>query len=93
MVEYKLYPVYFDSTKTRSEGRKVSTENAVNSPTLEEIAEAVKQIGYNATIEREVSYPRNPHQTKGRVLVQASDTNKNDLVQATAAYIQVLRMD
>ena len=39
-----LYPVYFDASKTRQEGRRVSAKFAVKNPLAREIVEAVSSI-------------------------------------------------
>ena len=90
MVENVLWPAYFDAGLTRSEGRRVPTELAVDEPTVDEIADAVQQVGYDAVIEREKSYSRE-FETRGRVLVKGADDTKNDLVQAIGAYVDLLR--
>jgi len=92
MVENAIYPAYLDSECTRSEGRRVSTDLAVPEPTVEEIAKAVQQVGYDAVVERDVAYSREHHRERGRVLVKdAEDATKNDIVQAAAAYVSALR--
>lgn len=91
MIENVIYPAYLDAELTRSEGRRVPVDQAVDEPTLDEIAKAVQQVGYDAVIERDKSYSRE-YETRGRVLVQgADDASKNDLVQAVAAYVGILR--
>ncbi|MFW6320983.1 MAG: signal recognition particle subunit SRP19 [Halohasta sp.] len=90
MVENVLWPAYFDAGLTRSEGRRVPRELAVEEPTVEEIADAVQQVGYDAVIERDKSYSRE-FTTRGRVLVKGADDTKNDLVQAIGAYVDLLR--
>jgi signal recognition particle subunit SRP19 len=90
-VENVIWPVYLDAERSRSEGRRVPLDDAVEDPTLDEIAEAVQQVGYDAVIERDVRHPRE-WETRGRVLVKgADDSTKNDLVQAVAAYVRILR--
>jgi signal recognition particle subunit SRP19 len=91
MVENVIWPAYLDAAKTRTEGRRVAREQAVEDPTVDEIAEAVQQVGYDAVIERDMTYPRE-YEPRGRVLVQgADDASKSDLVQAVAAYVGILR--
>lgn len=92
MVENVLYPAYFDAELSRSGGRRVPTDLAVEEPEVEEIAEAVGQVGYDAAIEREVAYSREHYRKRGRVVVHdATDTGKGDLVQAVGAYVTALR--
>ncbi|AEN04589.1 signal recognition particle subunit SRP19 [Halolamina sp.] len=91
MIENIVYPAYFDAAYSRSDGRRVPESAAVEEPTLDEIAKAVQQVGYDAVIERDKTYSRE-FEPRGRVLVQgAEDASKNDLVQAIAAYIGILR--
>jgi signal recognition particle subunit SRP19 len=91
MVENVIWPAYLDADCTRAAGRRVPLGDAVEDPTVDEIARAVQQVGYDAVIERDVTYPRE-YEPRGRVLVQgADDATKNDLVQAVAAYVHLLR--
>lgn len=92
MVEKVIWPAYLDAERSRRGGRRVPEDAAVTEPTVDEIAEAVGQVGYDAVIEREVAYPREPWRPSGRVRVKgADDSTKNDLVQAVAAYVAALR--
>jgi signal recognition particle subunit SRP19 len=91
MVENVIWPAYLDSEVTRSKGRRVPQSLAVPEPTVDEIAAAVQQVGYDAVIERDQTYPRE-YEPRGRVLVKdADDASKNDLVQAVAAYVTAMR--
>jgi signal recognition particle subunit SRP19 len=91
MVENVIWPAYIDAEKSRAEGRRVPEDAAVPDPTVDEIAKAVQQVGYDAVIERDKTYSRE-YEPRGRVLVKnAEDSSKNDLVQAVAAYVGLLR--
>lgn len=91
MVENVIWPAYLDAEKTRTEGRRIPEDLAVPDPTVDEIAEAVQQVGYDAVIERDKTYPRE-YETRGRVLVKdADDATKSDLLGATAAYLGAIR--
>jgi signal recognition particle subunit SRP19 len=92
MVEKVIWPAYLDAGRSRREGRRVPADLAIPDPEVEEIAEAVGQVGYDAVIERDVAYPREPWKEAGRVTVKGADDDaKNDLVQAVAAYVGALR--
>ena len=92
MVEKVIWPAYIDAGKTRSEGRRVPLDAAVEEPTVDEIAKAVGQVGYDAVIEHDKAYSRENWDERGRVLVKdADDSSKNDLIQAVAAYVKILR--
>ncbi len=53
-----VYPQYIDSTKSRSEGRRIPREEAVARPRIEEIIRAAEELGLNPILEEEASYPR-----------------------------------
>jgi len=57
MVENVIWPAYFDATLSRRDGRRIPRSLAVEEPTVDEIATAVQQVGYDAVVERDVSYP------------------------------------
>ncbi|PSQ29151.1 signal recognition particle protein Srp19 [Halobacteriales archaeon SW_10_68_16] len=91
MVENVIWPAFLDAECTRGEGRRVSLEEAIAEPTVDEIAQAVQQVGYDAVIEREKTYPRE-FEPRGRVLVQgADDASKSDLLAAVVAYVAAIR--
>ena len=91
MVENVIWPAYLDADLSRSEGRRVPEDLAVPGPTVDEIAEAVGQVGYDAVIERDKTYPRE-YEPRGRVLVKdADDASKSDLLGAVAAYLGAIR--
>jgi len=91
MVENVIWPAYFDASLSRSEGRRVSAEFAFEEPTVDEIAQAVQQVGYDAVIERGKAYPRES-EPRGCVVVRGvDDASKRDLLQATAAYLDAIR--
>jgi len=93
MVENVLYPAYFDADRSRSDGRRVPSDIAVDEPTVEEIAAAVRQVADEAVVERDKGYSRE-HEARGRVLVtDVDDASKTDLVRAVAAYLGALRGD
>ncbi|MCF2165204.1 MULTISPECIES: signal recognition particle subunit SRP19 [Halobacterium] len=91
MVENVIWPAYFDAALSRRDGRRVPMELAVEEPSVDEIATAVQQVGYDAVVERDVAYPRRHWDAAGRVLVKDADDAKNTLVQAVAAYVGALR--
>lgn len=69
-----LYPVYFDASKTRQEGRRVSAKFAVKNPLAREIVEAVSSIVGGMSNVRIAFEPDKTHpkdwSNPGRVRVQ-----------------------
>lgn len=90
MVENVIWPAYLDADCSRSEGRRVPLDIAIKEPTIEEIAAAVEQIGYDAEIDPDAGYPRE-YETRGRVIVENVEDSKTDLIQAIAAYLHAIR--
>lgn len=64
-----VWPVYFDSTKTRAEGRSVPKSLAVSSPKLEEIRKAVERMGLRAEVVLDAAHPSNPLRKTGFLFV------------------------
>jgi signal recognition particle subunit SRP19 len=67
-----IWPTYFDSVKTRSEGRMVSVENSVTSPTVDDVMAAALKAGLKPELEMEKKYPGMWHVSSGRILVPKS---------------------
>ncbi|WP_448577795.1 signal recognition particle protein Srp19 [Thermosphaera sp.] len=63
-----LYPSYFDSTLSRSDGRRIPASLAVPSPSIEEIYNAAAKLGLNPVVENDKAYP-GKWWVKGRVIV------------------------
>ncbi|KAJ2144272.1 signal recognition particle subunit [Coemansia sp. RSA 678] len=64
-----LYPLYFDSSLSVGQGRKVPKSLAVPSPHARQLSEAVKQCGLNVCLELAKTHPRDFFRP-GRVRVQ-----------------------
>jgi signal recognition particle subunit SRP19 len=65
-----IWPVYFDLTKTRSEGRRVPKDSAIQAPKSLEIQEAATKLGLENEIVPEVGYPKTPWLKTGMILVE-----------------------
>jgi signal recognition particle subunit SRP19 len=64
-----VWPIYFDSTRSRSEGRMVSIHEGVKEPTLDNIITAALKAGLKPEIEREKRHPKTWHESSGRILI------------------------
>ncbi|KAJ5378459.1 Signal recognition particle SEC65 subunit [Penicillium cosmopolitanum] len=92
-----LYPIYFDKTRSRTDGRKVGSELAVENPLARDIVDAVQMLGLQAGLEPEKLHPKdwaNPGRV--RVLLKNEDgksmnskiKNKHHLYILVAQYLQ-----
>jgi len=85
-----VWPSNIDSTKSRSEGRKISLKDSVKSPKPKELIEAAKELGILISVE-EKSYPSNWWQEKTRIVVLKSK-RKIELLKELASKIKEIRM-
>jgi len=67
-----IYPIYLNAKKTVAEGRKISVPNAVDNPTINEIAEVCKFLGLESVIEGDKAYARD-YTLRGRLRVRIKD--------------------
>lgn len=87
-----LYPVYFDASKSREDGRRISKTKAVENPLAQTLVEAVKSLGLRVMFETMKTHPRdwaNP----GRVRVSLPKDhprikNKRHLFSLVAEYLK-----
>eukprot|EP01117_Protostelium_nocturnum_P005250 TRINITY_DN1908_c0_g1_i1.p2 TRINITY_DN1908_c0_g1~~TRINITY_DN1908_c0_g1_i1.p2 ORF type:complete len:109 (+),score=29.52 TRINITY_DN1908_c0_g1_i1:110-436(+) len=70
-----IYPAYLNSRKTCSQGRRVPLASAVEEPTLMEIAELCKHLGYSVEIQAK-AYSKDWLQ-RGRVCVKLYKEDKS----------------
>ena len=68
--EVVLWPVYFDSSKTRAEGRKVAKKLGKLSPTLGMIEKAIVNLRLSYKLVPDAAYPSSPWKKTGLVLVK-----------------------
>jgi len=74
-----LWPVYFDSTKTRLEGRRVPKSLATPSPRLEEIRNAAERAGLRPEIVTDAAHPSASWQKIGLLIVPRKDSKVETL--------------
>ncbi|KAF7720157.1 Signal recognition particle sec65 subunit [Penicillium ucsense] len=92
-----LYPVYFDKSRSRAEGRKVGSELAVENPLARDILDAVQMVGLQAGLEADKLHPKdwaNPGRVRvllkneeGR-LINPKIKNKHHLYILVAQYLK-----
>jgi signal recognition particle subunit SRP19 len=87
--EVVLWPVYFDSTRTRTEGRKVPRRLAKPSTTLGMVEKVVGNLGFSYKVVMEASYPRFPWKKTGLILVKKTKP-KSQLIMEVAQEISRL---
>ncbi|KAE8144253.1 signal recognition particle, SRP19 subunit [Aspergillus avenaceus] len=92
-----LYPVYFDKSRSRAEGRKVGAELAVENPLARDIVDAAQMLGLNVGFEPEKLHPKdwaNPGRVRVHLknedgkLVNPKIKNKHHLYILIAQYLK-----
>jgi signal recognition particle subunit SRP19 len=68
-----IWPVYFDSTKTRNEGRRVPKTLATPSPRASEVKEAADKLRVKSELVTDAIYPKTPWANTGMVLAHKKE--------------------
>jgi signal recognition particle subunit SRP19 len=74
-----LWPTYFDSTKTRKQGRKTPKNLAVPAPRQDELQKAALRIGLQTEVVADANYPKSPWQKTGLLIVN-KNTSKAKII-------------
>jgi len=86
-----VWPVYFDSTKTRSKGRKISKHLAVPNPKLDEIYKAAKSAGFESQVVLDRAYPKTPWRRTGMLLISKKDGSKLKILKEIGKRLNEVR--
>ena len=85
-----MWPVYFDSTKARSEGRRIPKSLGVASPKISEIEDAAKKLGLQYELVPDVGYSKMPWLKTGMILVKKSES-KEQAIKKIAKQLSKIR--
>lgn len=80
-----LWPVYFDVSRSRREGRRLNKKLCVSSLNLSMLEKAVKNLGLNYEVYSEASYPRLPWIRMGFIAVNVSGKSKSQILKDVAS--------
>jgi signal recognition particle subunit SRP19 len=78
-----IWPIYFDSSRTRKEGRRVPKNIAVQSPKIAEVKEAADKLGLNNELKPEAHFPKTHWAKSGLLLVEKNEA-KEKIIQKLA---------
>lgn len=73
-----LYPIYFDANRSRAQGRRVSSSQAVRNPLAREIATACSRLRLQTVLEPEKTHPKdwsNPGRVKVALKKRSAGSN------------------
>lgn len=88
-----IYPSYLDSTKTITKGRRISTEKAVERPTVMDLSQALQSMQIRHVLQPYKGYSRDitcQWENPGRVLVDVSRFKKKELITEIATRLSSL---
>ncbi len=85
-----VYTSYLDSNLPRRLGRRISREEAVPNPRIEELYEAALELGLNPEIEKEARHPRTWFTHRGRIIVDKV-ASKQELLRLIASKVREKR--
>lgn len=87
-----LWPVNFDSTKTRTEGRRIPKAYAIQSPRIEELEKAVQKLGlqYQAVIN--AAHSKEPWRKTG-LLIVSREGSKTQTMRKIAKMLPNIRAE
>ncbi len=85
-----LYPAYFDSTRSRAEGRRVPKNLAIPSPRVEEVHSAAKSLGLQAIIDPDRFHSSTPWQKEGRVMIM-DNYAKTSIIRKVSEKLKTMR--
>jgi signal recognition particle subunit SRP19 len=87
-----IWPVYFDQTKTRKEGRRVSKSLAVQYPKIVEVKMAVERLGLKHEFAPEAGYPKTPWLKTGMIMVEKKGS-KEQVIRKIANQLLKVRSE
>lgn len=85
-----VWPIYFDSTKTRKDGRKIPKGLAIPSPKILELKKAVETLGLEYDVVMDASYPKTPWLKTGMILIRKRE-EKNKIIKKIAKLLVRIR--
>jgi signal recognition particle subunit SRP19 len=88
--EVILWPAYFDSTKTRGDGRRIPKSLAVPLPKISEMKEAVEKLGLDYELVLDAGYPKTPRLKTGMLLVRKREP-KSQIIRKFAKQLLKIR--
>jgi signal recognition particle subunit SRP19 len=82
-----LWPTYFDSRKSRADGRRVPKSKSIDRPTAEEIYKIVRTLGLKGSVHKDKAHPSSWWEEEGAVFVEKGML-KTQLIQKVASKLK-----
>jgi signal recognition particle subunit SEC65 len=85
-IQIKIYPLYFNSEKSWSQGRRVPSHISCKNPNIISLTETIGRLGLAFKVEPNARHPKDPF-TFGRLLVQSTTSKKALLRQIASSWV------
>jgi signal recognition particle subunit SRP19 len=85
-----IWPQYIDKNLSLKEGRKISKEDAVSEPSINDVERSLKRLGLKYSLQKEQAYPGKWYEKSGRALVEWEGT-KLELLRKVSLEIKEMR--
>lgn len=84
-----IWPAYFDSTKTRKDGRRIPKDATVPSPKILEIKEAAEKIGLEYELVPDTGYSKTPWSKTGMLLVKKNKAKEQTIKRIAKQLLKI----
>ena len=75
-----FWPQYFDSKRTRAQGRRVPIKYAIDRVNVKDLNLSIRKLGYNTQVESNYKYPRSWWDDSGRIVVDTKGKKKSNVL-------------
>ena len=79
--KYVVWPIYFDSSLTWREGRRMPRSLSVKQPRVEDLGKAASEAGFKPDLVKDASHPRFPWMKTGYLLVESEEKKQRVLTE------------
>ena len=79
--KYAIYPIYYDKTLSKKQGRRVAKKHSVEKPNCENIGKAARSLGLHPVLEKDIAHPSRNWRREGRILVDKKSSKSEILRQ------------
>ena len=86
-----VWPVYFDSTRARGQGRKIPKKYAVPNPKLDEICKALDKLKLKYEVVADAAYPKMPWRRTGVIYIEKIKKPKLEILKLIGQKLAELR--
>ncbi|KAL0218695.1 hypothetical protein P9112_004348 [Eukaryota sp. TZLM1-RC] len=90
---YILYPLYFDSTVSRNDGRRFTKDLCVDKPTMDELGQCLKSLSIEYKTELHKRHPRS-WDSPGRIIIYPSEghNSKTNIFKQVGSKLPEIRL-